>query len=104
MIYLIAQSSSTTLFRLMLALAAFVVVAGVLLAVLSTVRRRMQVDHGVARDFTLAQLRELHREGKLTDEELNRAKAKLVASEQAKLARQAKPPARKAPFGSTEVK
>ena len=72
-------------------MALFIVLVAFLLAILGFVRRRMRADDGVARDFTLSDLRRLQAEGKLTDEELSRAKSALVGRTHASLAANAKP-------------
>ena len=72
-------------------LAIVLVFTGVLLAVLSVIRRRMRREHSTAGDFTLTELRDLHREGKLNDEEFERAKSLLVGKVHNKLAKEAKP-------------
>jgi uncharacterized membrane protein len=89
---ILAQASSMSAMRMVLALSAVVVIAGVLLALLGVVRRRIREETAfVPKDFALSDLRDLHRDGKLTDEEFERAKAKLVSGVQAKLAKEAKP-------------
>ena len=90
---ILAQSSdpSATFVSLLPRLAALIVVVAVLLFALSIVRRRMRADDGVARDFTLSDLRRLRSEGKLSDEELDRAKSALVGRTHATLAADAKP-------------
>lgn len=90
--------------RLALALVGLIIVVGVLLALLAYYRRRMHVDQPIFRDFTLNDLRQLHRDGKLTDEELERAKARLVSSVQNKLAREARPTAPHAEPLNAELK
>lgn len=92
---LIAQAAdpATSFLTTLPVLAVGVVVVAILLAGLSVVRRRMNNDDGVARDFTLGDLRRLRAEGKLTDDELNRAKSALVDRTHARLAADAKPTA-----------
>lgn len=71
--------------------ALILVFAAILLGALSIVRRRMrQHDQpNLMRGFTLDDLRQLKREGKLTDEEFDKAKAKIVANVQRSLAKPA---------------
>lgn len=90
---MLAQTSgqSVSIMNLLVALVAFLLISGLLLAALSIYRRRMHDAAGAPRDFALSDLRTLHREGKLTDEEFDRAKSKLVASMHTKLAGEKKP-------------
>jgi hypothetical protein len=64
-------------FRAMLVILALVVVAWV---AVSMIRKRLKEDDTLGTGFTLADLRELHRTGKMTTEEFEKAKAMLVAS------------------------
>lgn len=88
---LLAQSMSVV--RMIIALGVVLALTAALLAALSFVRRRLRDDSvmGPVRDFSLGDLRALHRSGKLTDEEFERAKAKLVSGVQSKLAQETKP-------------
>lgn len=96
---ILAQESSMSAMRMVLALAAVVIVAGILLSLLGVVRRRVREESGFTpKDFTLSDLRDLHRDGKLTDEEFERAKSKLVSGVQAKLAKESKPTRVDPPF------
>ena len=100
----LAQASSYSVVQMVIALGVVVIIAGVLLAGLSVVRRRMREGATfAARDFSLGDLRTLHREGKLSDEEFERAKAKLVSGVQSTLAKERKPSMVEKPFGE-EVK
>lgn len=86
-------SAGSALTRMLWPMAIIVVLAGLLLAALSIVRRRMRhFDQPPAmRGFTLADLRDLRRSGQLTEEEFEKAKAKIVAGVQASIAKEAKP-------------
>jgi len=57
----------------------------------SFVRKRMRenVEEGPVTGFTLADLRDLHRGGKMSDEEFERAKATLVSATKAAAAKSA---------------
>ena len=94
---------SSSLTTIIVPLAIVLVFTGVLLAVLSVVRRRMRGDVTGARDFTLTDLRDLHRQGKLTDEEFERAKSLLVGKVHTTLAGEAKPSLSSSPM-HTELK
>lgn len=89
---ILAQStdSSRSVLRLMVALAIFLAFVGVVLGALSIYRRKMQATDFRGQDFTLDQLRRLHREGKLTTEEFERAKLNLVGSMHASLLKERK--------------
>jgi hypothetical protein len=74
-------------------LLAVLVVTVALLGVLAWYRRRMrEEDLESPEDFTLGSLRALHKEGKLSTEEFERAKARVVALSQAKKAAPSEPP------------
>ncbi len=89
MALLSAASSSVT--SIVIPLAIVLVFTGVLLAVLSFLRRKMKVEESTPRDFSLTDLRDLHRQGKMTDEEFERAKSLIVNKVHTKLAKEAKP-------------
>lgn len=99
---MLAQADSSSLTRLIPALVILIIVVAVLLAGLSMLRRRMKSDTGSSRDFTLGDLRRLRAEGKITEEELERAKSALVGRVHTSLAKEAKPSG--APPMETEVK
>lgn len=101
MILLAAAASS--LGSLVIPLAVVVLGAGLLLATLSIVKRRLKGDSGTANDFSLTELRDLHRAGKLTDAEFERAKSLLVGKVHSQLAKEAKPPTL-TPAAPTEFK
>lgn len=87
---ILLASIVSSLSSIVIPLAIVVVCAGVLLAVLSIVKRRMRVEPSTSRDFSLTELRDLHRAGKLTDDEFERAKALLVGRVHSQLAKEAK--------------
>ena len=63
------------------------------LLVVSKVKRRLQEpDAPVSAGFTLSDLRQLHKSGQMTDEEFERAKAKVVEAAKKAAERDAKPP------------
>jgi hypothetical protein len=63
------------------------------LLVVSKVKRRLQEpDAPVSAGFTLSDLRQLHKSGQMTDEEFERAKAKVVEAARKAAERDAKPP------------
>ena len=76
------------------------VLAAILIGALAIVRRKVRADAGGSgpRDFSLGDLRALHREGKLTTEEFERAKEKLVGSVRATLQKEVKPSMVETPF------
>lgn len=96
-------TASSVLPTIVVPLAIVLVMTGLLLAVLSVVRRRMRGDVHQARDFTLTELRDLHRQGKLSDEEFERAKSLLVGKVHSKLAKEVKPSLASQPM-TTELK
>src|SRR4051794_14885913 len=62
--------------------------------VVSLVRKRIREEpasEGPATGFTLSDLRQLHKAGQMTDEEFERAKAKIVAAGKQKAAQVQKP-------------
>ena len=62
------------------------------LVVVSKVKRRLQEpDQPVTLGFTLSDLRQLHKIGQMTDEEFERAKAKVVEAAKKAAERDAKP-------------
>lgn len=94
------RSDSPPILKMIVPLAVVIIVAGVLLAGLSIVRRKMRQDAAAsAKDFSLGDLRTLHREGKLTDEEFERAKAKLVGNARSALIKETKPSLVEKPIG-----
>ncbi len=98
-LHVLAKSSSTSVSTLVLALGVVVALTGGLLAALAVIRRRMREDAAqTPRDFSLGDLRSLHREGKLSDEEFERAKAKLVSGVRSTLQKEAKPSMVEQPF------
>lgn len=96
----ILGTTSSALTSIVIPLAIVLAIAGVLLAVLSVVRRRMKVESGHATDFTLTELRDLRAQGKLTEEEFERAKSLMVGKVHAKLAKEARPSNAAAPLGA----
>ena len=101
---LATATTHTSYTRLALPLAGLLVLTGILLGALSYYRRKMHTPEPLIRDFTLSDLRQLHREGKLTDEEFDRAKSRLVSSVQNKLAKEARPTAPHAEPLNAELK
>ena len=98
--HFLAAYTSTTVVRIFVPLLILLVLAAVLIGALAFVRRKMH-DGGTAntpRDFSLGDLRRLHRQGQLTDEEFERAKSKLVGTVQATLKKEAKPSRVEEPF------
>lgn len=89
--HLLSQTPSSALTGVFIPLAIVLVCTGLLLAVLSIVRSRMRGEQHRPRDFTLTELRELHRTGQLTDEEFDRAKSLLVGKVHTSLAKEVKP-------------
>lgn len=82
-----APAGNSALSRLIVPAVIVIVLAAVLLALLGLVRRRLRPSQEDAaarlmRGFTLDDLRQMKRDGQLTDVEFERAKAKLVASMQ----------------------
>lgn len=96
-------TASSALTSIVIPLAIVLVFTGLLLAVLSLVRRRMRIDAATPRDFTLTELRDLHRQGKMTDQEFERAKSLLVGKVHSNLAKEPKPGRTADPLGS-EIK
>ncbi len=63
------------------------------LVVVSKVKRRLQEpDQPSSMGFTLSDLRQLHKSGQMTDEEFEKAKAKVVEAAKKAAERDAKPP------------
>ena len=63
------------------------------LVVVSKVKRRLQEpDQPVSMGFTLSDLRQLHKSGQMSDEEFERAKAKVVEAAKKAAERDARPP------------
>ena len=63
------------------------------LVVVSKVKRRLQEpDQPTSLGFTLSDLRQLHKSGQMTDEEFERAKAKIIEAAKKAAERDAKPP------------
>ena len=72
---------------------ALIGVLAVGLVVVSKVKRRLQEpDQPTSMGFTLSDLRQLHKSGRMTDEEFERAKAKVVEAAKKAAERDAKPP------------
>jgi hypothetical protein len=94
----LAATSSVS--RLVVPLTIFLLLSAVLIGALAIVRRKVRAEAGSSgpRDFSLGDLRALHREGKLTTEEFERAKAKLVGNVRATLQKEAKPSRVEQPF------
>jgi len=67
----------------------------------SILRKKLRADDSVARDFSLGDLRRLRAEGKITQDELDRAKMALVGRAQSELK---KPEPSRNPEPATEVK
>jgi Short C-terminal domain len=81
-------------FNLALPLAGVLIVTGLLLAALAAYRRRMKADNDAdGADFSIGDLRRLKAAGQMTDDEFERAKAKLIATTHARLEPKNKPPA-----------
>jgi uncharacterized membrane protein len=78
MIVAAAQNQYGNLFFWCLILLALVVAGFVLVAWVK--RRTQQQDSGPTIGFSLADLRELHRTGKISDQEFERARGKMAAS------------------------
>jgi uncharacterized membrane protein len=78
MIVAAAQNEYGTLFVWSLILVAVVVVG--FIVVVWVKRRIQQPDSAPTLGFSLADLRELHRTGKISDEEFERARGKMAAS------------------------
>jgi uncharacterized membrane protein len=75
---MLAQSDTLSIIVWSLVLLGLVVVA---FALVAWVKKRTQApDEAPSAGFTLAELRDLHRQGKLSAEEFERAKAALMAS------------------------
>ena len=72
-------------------LAILLALVGLMMAILSVVRRKIGVGDPAPRDFSLGQLRELHSQGKLTDEEFEKAKSLMVSKVHSNLAKEVKP-------------
>jgi hypothetical protein len=96
----LAVYSSTSVARIIYPLLVLLIMAAVLIGALAFVRRKVHADDSPSapRDFTLGDLRTLHREGKLTNEEFERAKAKLVHGVRETLKKEAKPSMVEQPF------
>jgi hypothetical protein len=95
----LAQASFPVV-KMIVALGVVVVLAAILLGALSIVRRRMREEGAFApKGFSLGDLRDLHRAGKLSTEEFERAKAKLVSGVQSTLAKERTPSRTEERFG-----
>lgn len=85
-----AESVGGSFVELLPRLLVVLVCAVVLVVGVSILRRKLRDDDGgEVRDFSLGDLRRLKAEGKLTQEELDRAKGALVGRVQSKLAKPA---------------
>lgn len=93
-------TTSSALTSIVIPLAIVLVLAGLLLAVLSIVKRRMKTETGHASDFTLTELRDLRAQGKISEEEFERAKSLMVGKVHSKLAKEAKPTNAATPLGA----
>ena len=85
MIFAAANDSKAILVWSLVLLAA--VIVGFVL-VLWVKRRLRQVDEAPTLGFSLADLRELHRTGKISDQEFERARGKMAASLKREIAQQ----------------
>ena len=102
---IVAQADTAGSFFSMLGPLAIVLIVGSALVFgVAVLRRYLRSDDGeVARDFSLGDLRRLRAEGKITQEELDRAKGAILGKTQAELARP-DPAGRKAGEARAEVK
>lgn len=85
------SNASASISSLFVPLAILLGLTGLLLAILSVVRRKVRDMEVKPKDFSLTDLRELHRSGQMTSEEFERAKALLVGKVQSDLAKEVKP-------------
>lgn len=106
MIWIVAEADATKSFFSMAGPLAIVLIVGAALVLgVGVLRRYLRTDDGeVARDFSLGDLRRLKAEGKITQEELDRAKGALVGKTQAEMTRQPDPAGRKVGEPRAEVK
>ncbi len=76
--------------ELIVPIAIILIVATVLIFCLTLYRRQLAEDQeGVAENFSIGELRKLHKAGQMTEAEFERAKARLVADEHARTAARA---------------
>ena len=88
---MLAQNTSNTSILIWSLVLLAVVLAG--FVVVSLVKKRYtKQDEGLTTGFTLSDLRQLHKQGKLSTEEFERAKAAITASTKAALDRKVPPP------------
>ena len=81
--FLLAQESSGALPRVLIWSLALIVVVIIGFVIVSWLRSRIKdTDTGPVAGFTLSDLRRLHKSGQMTDEEFERAKAKIIAVSQ----------------------
>lgn len=81
--FLLAQESSGALTRVLIWSLALIVVVIIGFVIVSWIRNRVTgTDTGPVAGFTLSDLRRLHKSGQMTDEEFERAKAKIIAVSQ----------------------
>ena len=86
--HLVGQSTEDTSGSLVVAIGALLIVVVVLFVGVAWARKRLNPNedfHGEG--FALGDLRQLHKEGKLSDEEFERARAKMVEAMHAAQAR-----------------
>ena len=86
----LAQTTTVSIFVWLLILMAMIVAAFVLVAWVT--RRLKASDDGSSGGFTLADLRELRRQGRMTEEEFERAKTAMLASMRAREVKRKGPP------------
>lgn len=98
--HLLADANNVPILRIAVPLMVLLILSALLVGALAVVRKKMNAGPGAVapRDFSLGDLRSLHREGKLTTEEFERAKAKLVSSVRATLKKEVKPSIVEQPF------
>lgn len=86
---ILAQSSGDAVPSVYVWSLALIVVVLLLFGAVAWARKRLSPDEDFKGEgFTLGDLRQMHKEGKLTDEEFERAKAKMVQAMHAAQARQ----------------
>lgn len=98
---MLAAYSANSFAKIIIPLLFLLILSGLLVAALAFVRKKMHGEQysSTSRDFSLGDLRDLHREGKLTAEEFERAKEKLIGSVRQSLKKEAKPSMVEKPAG-----
>lgn len=105
MAWLVAQIADGSVTSLVGPLSIVLIVGAALVFGVAVLRKYLKAgDDEVARDFSLGDLRRLKAEGKISQEELDRAKAALVGRTQAEMAKQPDPAGRKPGEGRAELK